>query len=142
MKQPMDHLPKQPHRPARKPGRFNSPARRLHNLRLIAQRVNAPAGIVTVAARLAERGASADLIRRYASPVGRKVYAAWRAATGAEATRTGLAVAGRRLVWAAGYRATDLGLIDTVIDDYEMPDPSAPRSRRAPRVRLLDLIGA
>lgn len=137
---PQDHQPAQPHRPARKPGRFNTPARRLYNLRLIAERVNNPAGILTVAARLAERGASADLIRRYASPVGRAMAKAYRAATRTEPTQTGLAVAGRRLVWAAGYRADDLALLDGVIDGYEMPDPAAPKSRRAPRVRLLDLI--
>lgn len=137
---PQDHQPAQPHRPARKPGAFNSTVRRLHNLRLIAERVNAPAGILTVAARLAERGAPADLIRRYASPVGRKVAAAWRNTTGTEPEQRGLAVSGRRLVWAAGYRADDRALIDSVIDAYEMPDPSAPKSRKAPRVRLLDLI--
>lgn len=139
-RKPMDHLPKQPRRRSDKPGRFNSPARRLYNLRLIAERVNNPAGILTVAARLAERGASADLIRRYASPVGRAMAKAYRAAAKAEPTQTGLAVSGRRLVWAAGYRADDLALLDGVIDGYEMPDPNAPRSRKAPRVRLLDAI--
>ena len=38
MKQPTDHLRKQPHRAPRKPGRHDSPARRAYNLRLVAAR--------------------------------------------------------------------------------------------------------
>ena len=142
--QPRDKQPKSaPARSGRaartRVGTFNSPARRRDVLVRLTERVNARNGVVTVAEQLRDRGASVDIERRYASAVGRKVAANARA-IGVEPQQTGLAVAGRKLVPAFGY--TNIYMIDAVIDGYEMADPRAPKSRKAPRVRLVDLIGS
>jgi hypothetical protein len=127
-------------------GSFDSPARRRDVLLRLANRVNAAEGVLTVAEQLRERGADGDLVRRYASPVGRKTAAVWREThDGAGPAQIGLAAAGRRglqLLRVSGYRAEDRELLDAVIDVYQMPDPRAPKSRKAPRVHLTDLIGA
>lgn len=121
-------------------GAYNSPQRRRDVLTRLTMRVNAAAGVLTVADALRERGADADLTRRYASPVGRKVAEAARKATGTDPAQNGLAVAGRRLVWASGYTSADRPMLDAVIDAYEMRDPDAPKTGKAARVRLLDVI--
>lgn len=121
-------------------GTFNSPERRRDVLTRLTVRVNAAAGVLTVADALRDHGADADLVRRYASPVGRKMAAAHRAATDAEPEQIGLAVAGRRLVWASGYRPSERAMLNAVIEGYEMRDPAAPKTGKAPRVRLLDVI--
>jgi len=121
-------------------GTYSSPARRAANLAKVAERVNAAEGVLTVADVLRDRGADADLVRRYASPVGRKTAAAWREATGTEPQQNGLAVAGRRLVRASAYSAADRAMLDAVIDGYEMRDPAAPKIGKAARVRLADLL--
>lgn len=121
-------------------GTFNSPARRRDVLTRLTVRVNTAAGILTVADALREHGADADLVRRYASPVGRKTAAAWRTEHDTEPEQIGLAVVGRGLVWAAGYRPQDRAMLDAVIEGYEMRDPAAPKTGKAPRVRLLDVI--
>jgi len=135
MKLPMDRQPKAPRaRRADKPGRFDSAQRRRFNLALIAARVNAAARVVTVADLLAARGASAGLIRTYASAVGRAAAKAYRAATATEPQQVGLAATARRLVWGFGYSEADRALLDAVIDGYEVKSPK--------RARLTDLIGA
>lgn len=113
---PQDHLPKQPHRPARKPGAFNSVARRLHNLRLVAARVNA--GRVTVAEYLTGLGADADTIRRYASVLGKHVKAAYAAKFDAEPARDGLAVVGRHLARCFVYEPGDTEILRTATANY------------------------
>lgn len=143
----MSHLRKGEAKPIRtgraartRVGTFNSPARRRDVLTRLTIRVNTAAGILTVADALRDHGADADLVRRYASPVGRKMAAAHRAATDAEPEQIGLAVAGRSLVWASGYRPADRAMLNAVIEGYEMRDPAAAKSGKAPRVRLLDVI--
>lgn len=136
---PMDRLPRggKPAKSGRAArtlvGRFNSPQRRRDILTRLAARVNNAARVVTVADLLAARGASADLIRKYSSAVGRAAAKAYRA-TGAEPKPVGLAATARGLVWGFGYDDTDRALLDTVIDGYEVKTPK--------RARLLDLIGA
>jgi len=122
-------------------GTYDSPARRRDVLLRLADRVNAAAGMVTVAGELRARGASDDLVRRYASPVGRKTAEVARA-TGVRTEQTALAVAGRRLVPAFGYSADCRELVEGVIDVYELADPDSPvKGRKAPRIHLTDLIG-
>lgn len=123
-------------------GTYNSPQRRRDVLLRLADRVNAQEGILTVAGHLRQLGAGDDIVRRYASPVGRKLAAAYRDAMATEPEHIALAVGGRGLVRASGYRLNDAPLLDAVIESYEMADPSAPKSRKAPRIRLTDLIGA
>lgn len=136
-----EHKPAKTGRAARvRVGTFNSPQRRSDVLTRLTVRVNAAAGILTVADALRDHGADADLVRRYASPVGRKMAAAHRAATDAEPEQIGLAVAGRKLVWASGYRPSERAMLNAVIEGYEMRDPAAPKTGKAPRVRLLDVI--
>lgn len=136
-----EHKPVKTGRAARtRVGTYNSPERRRDVLTRLTVRVNAAAGVLTVADVLRERGADADLVKRYASPVGRKTAAAWRQATGTEPQQAGLAVAGRRLVRASAYSAADRPMLDAVIDGYEMRDPAAPKSGKAARVRLVDLL--
>jgi len=120
-------------------GTFDSPARRREVLLRLAERVNAEAGTVTVADRLRALGAADDLVRRYSSPVGRKVAEAVRQG-GSQPEQTGLAVAGHKLVPSFGY--ADRAAVDAVISSYTLPDPRSPKGRKAPRVRLTDLIGA
>lgn len=121
-------------------GRHDSPARQRDILMRLADRVNAASDIVTVAGQLRQRGADDDLVRRYASPVGRKVAAAVRT-EGAQPEQVALAVAGRKLVAAFGY--ADRWTVDAVIEAYELADPNSPvKGRKAPRIRLTDLIGA
>ena len=143
---PRDRQPTASGHGARRVGNFKSAARRRDVVRRTADRVNAATGVVTVAEQLRERGANDDIVRRYASPVGRKTAEAWRKAHGADPEQTGLAAAGRhgrsRLVAAFGYPADARPVLDTVIDAYELADPNAPKGRKAPRVRLVDLIGA
>lgn len=94
-RRPMDHQPKQPHRPARKPGR-------LHNLRQVAARVNS--GQHTAAGYLAdELHADADFTRRYSSPFGKAAKKAYVEQYGAEPAKTGLDVRGHRLVRVYAY---------------------------------------
>lgn len=127
----------------RRVGTFNSPARRRDVLQRLTDRVNAAAGVLTVDKQLRDRGADSELVRRYASSVGRKAAAAYRAETDTDPAPVGLAVAGRHLVWAAGYQPGDSKFLDRVIDSYELADPNSPiKGRKAPRVHLTDLIGA
>ncbi len=112
---PLDHQPAQPHRPARKPGRFNSTVRRAYNLRLIAARVNA--GVVTVAQYLTELGADPDTIRRYASQVGKRAKAL-AAAKAVEPALAGLAVVGRHLVRCLAYDRADAEILREAVASY------------------------
>lgn len=122
-------------------GRYDSPARQRDILMRLADRVNAADGVLTVASHLRERGASADIVRRYASPVGRKMAAAYRLQD-EQTTLNATGVADRRLVRVLGYKLSDAPLLDAVIDGYELADPNSPvKGRKAPRIRLTDLIG-
>lgn len=136
-----EHQPVKTGRAARnRVGTYNSPERRRDVLTRLTVRVNAAAGVLTVADALRERGADADLVRRYASAVGRKTAEAARKSTGNDPRQIGLAVAGRRLVWASGYTSAERPMLDAVIEGYEMRDPDAPKTGKAARVRLLDVI--
>jgi hypothetical protein len=85
----LGHLPKQAHRPARKPARFDSIARQQHNLRLIADRVNT--GQHTAADYLTTvLHADPDFTRRYSSPFGRAAAKAHREQYGQDPAKTGL----------------------------------------------------
>lgn len=110
-----DHQSAQPRRRSAKPGRFDSVTRRLHNLRLVAARVNA--GVVTVAGYLAEIGADADTIRRYASQVGKKAKAL-AAEKGINAAPAGLAVVGRHLVRCLAYGRADVEILRAAVAGY------------------------
>lgn len=122
-------------------GRHDSPQRQRDILLRLADRVNAGAGITTVAGELRARGASDELVRRYGSAVGRKVAAAYRTNAEAEPEQAALAVIGHRLVSSFGY--ADHTTVSAVIDAYELADPNSPvKGRKAPRIRLTDLIGA
>jgi len=141
---PRDRMAKAPARGRRTGSR--SVARRREVLVRTVGRRNVEAGVVSVADRLAARGADFELERRYASPVGRKVAQAWRARTGSEPELAAVASAGHcgrsRIVPVFGYSPRDLSVIDDVIDGYETADPNSPvKGRRAPRVRLVDLAG-
>lgn len=115
-------------------GHHTSKARHLDVLGRLALELNRSAGVVTVADELRLRGADADLIRRYASPVGRKTAQAYRTVTGTEPRQIGVAVIGIRLGYAFGYGEDDRAMVGAVIEDYETKSPV--------RARLLDLIGA
>lgn len=113
---PMDHQPKQPRgRRARKPGAFDSATRRQHNLRLIAERINA--GVITAASYLKQLGADDDTIRRYASVLGKRVKAL-AASKGIEPALTGLAVVGRHLVRCLAYSVADVEILRSATADY------------------------
>lgn len=100
--QPTDHQPKAEHTRSAKPGRFNSPARRAYNLRLIAARVNA--GQHTAAGYLAdELHADADFVRRYSSSYGKTAAAVYREQYQAEPVKSGLDVRGHHLVRVYAY---------------------------------------
>ena len=113
---PLDHQPKQAHRPARKPGAFNSVTRRQYNLRLIAQRVNA--GVLTAASYLRDLGADDETIRRYASQLGKRVKS-MAAAKGITPALSGLAVVGRHLVRCLAYDIRDIEILRTATAEYQ-----------------------
>ena len=112
---PQDRQPTHPHRPARKPGRYDSVTRRLHNLRLVAERVNA--GVVTVAQYLAEIGADSETIRKYASQVGKRAKAL-AAAKGVTPALSGLAVVGHHLARCLAYARTDVEILRQAVAAY------------------------
>jgi len=111
-----DHLPAQPHRPARKPGRHDSAARRAFNLAALVARFNR--GRVTVASYLTELGADADTIRRYGHVLGRKTAEAFRAEFHAEPVKSGLAVVGRHLARCFAYDAGDIEILRAAVAGY------------------------
>lgn len=113
---PLDHQPKQPHRPARKPGSLNSVTRRQYNLRLIAQRANA--GVLTAASYLRDLGADDETIRRFASQLGKRVKAL-AAAKGVQPSLMGLAVVGRHLVRCLAYDIRDVEILRTATAEYQ-----------------------
>lgn len=113
---PRDRQGAQQHQAARKPGRFNSVARRLHNLRQVAARVNG--GVVTVAQYLTELGADAETIRRYAGTLGKHVKAAFIAKTGAEPVRSGLALVGHHLARVFAYDRADVEILRAATAGY------------------------
>lgn len=93
----MSYAGKTAHRPARKPGRHDSPARRLANLTAVAARVNT--GQHTAADYLADTlGADTDFTRRYCGPFGKAAAKAHREQYAAEPAKSGLDVRGKRLV--------------------------------------------
>lgn len=104
--QMLGHLRKQPRRRCGKPGTA-------HQRAMLAYR---NAGKVTTADYLAAIGADAETIRRFASPFGRKVAQAYRAATGSEPTRNGLALVRGQLMRVFAY--ADRGLLDATARDY------------------------
>lgn len=108
MKQPMDHQPKARRaRGAEKPGRFDSVIRRLHNLRLVAARINA--GQHTAAGYLAsELHAEPGFVKSYSSPFGKSAKAAYIEQFGTEPAKSGLDVRGKRLVRVYAYTAAVL----------------------------------
>lgn len=130
----LGHLPKQPRRTCGKVGPTMSVARRRAVLTALVERVNSAARVLTVARFLAEHGASAELIRSYASGVGRAAAKAYRAAVKAEPARSALALVGHHLARVFAYTETDRPLLNAVLADYEVKTPV--------RARLLDLIGA
>jgi hypothetical protein len=103
---PQDHLPKQPHRTTGKPG---TPWQRA----VAAYRNRS---VLTAAGYLASIGADAETIRRFASSFGRKVAQAYRAATGSEPTRNGLALVRGQLMRVFAYG--DRALLASVARDY------------------------
>jgi hypothetical protein len=103
---PQDHLPKQAHRTTGKVGTA-------HQRAMLAYR---NAGKTTTADYLASIGADAETIRRFASSFGRKVAQAYRAATGSEPTRNGLALVRGQLMRVFAYG--DRGLLASVARDY------------------------
>lgn len=115
-KQPMDHQRKTPRTRTAKPGRHDSVTRRLHNLRLIAARVNA--GVVTVAQYLAEIDADDDTIRRYAGTLGKHVKGAFIAKRGTEPTRCGLALVGHHLARVFAYDRADTEILRAATAGY------------------------
>ncbi|HZP49651.1 hypothetical protein [Actinocrinis sp.] len=106
---PQDHLPKQAHRPARKPGTAIQ--------RAIAAYRNR--SVLTVDGFLASLGADPDTTRRYRSSLGRKVAQAYRAATGQEPTRAGWAVAHHRLIPVYAYDRQQAALLAEVARGYK-----------------------
>lgn len=117
---PQDHLRKQPRRRTNKPGTHVQRA-------IVAYRNRA---VLTVEGYLAATGASRELVRKYRSAFGRKVAAAFRAATGTEPAQAGWAIGHGRLVPAFAYQ--DRALLDGVLAAYETKSPV--------RARLTDLI--
>lgn len=119
---PRDRQPKASGRAARRVGTFKSPARRRDVMARTAARLNAASGVVTVAAEMSALGIGDDVVRRYASAVGRKTAKTWRAQTGTEPVVSAVAPAGRhgrsKLVPVFGYPADALEMIDDVIDGY------------------------
>lgn len=113
--QPTDHQPKAERTRHAKPGRFDSVTRRLHNLRLVAERVNA--GVVTVAQYLTEIGADSETVRRFASQVGKKAKAL-AAAKGIEPALAGLAVVGRHLARCLAYERDDTEILRSAVAGY------------------------
>lgn len=103
---PQDHLRPQPRRRSGKVGT-------LHQRAMLAYR---NAGKTTTADYLASLGADTDTIRRFASPFGRKVAQAHRAATGSEPTRNGLALVRGQLMRVFAY--ADRALLATVAREY------------------------
>ena len=113
-------------------GHHMSRERRLDNLGRMVLVLNRAAGVVTVADELRLRGADVDIVRRYASPVGRRVAQVYRASAETEPRQIGVAVIGINIGPAFGYAEADRDLIGSVIDGYETKSPV--------RARLLDLI--
>ncbi len=115
-RKPTDHQPKAERTRSAKPGRFDSVTRRLHNLRQVAERVNA--GVVTVAQYLGEIGADSETVRRYAGTLGKHVKAAFVAKTGAEPTRNGLALVGHHLARVFAYNRADIEILRDAVASY------------------------
>lgn len=102
LRQPMDHLRKTPRTRSAKPGRFDSVTRRLHNLRLVAERVNT--GQHTAAGYLAAvLHADPAFVTSYNSPFGRVAAKAYREQYGTDPAKSGLDVRGNRLVRVYAY---------------------------------------
>lgn len=98
-------------------GHHMSPARRIAVLDATVDRVNA--GRVTAAEYLAaELGADAAFVHSYASPFGREVAKAYRAAFGAEPAKCGLARRGLRLVPVFAYGADELPVLLEAAQSY------------------------
>jgi hypothetical protein len=112
----MSHARPTAHRPASKPYRHDSPARRAFNLAALVARFNR--GKVTVASYLTDLGADADTIRRYSATLGKHVKAAYQAKFHAEPVRGGLAVVGRRIVRAFIYDAGDVEILRAATAAY------------------------
>jgi hypothetical protein len=102
----LGYLRPQPHRKSGKVGT-------LHQRAMLAYR---NAGRTTAADYLAEIGADADTIRRFASPFGRKVAQAHRAATGNDPAQSGAALVRGQLMRVYAY--ADRALLDGVARDY------------------------
>lgn len=119
---PSDRRAKSPRGAERRTGTFKSAARRRDVLARTAARLNAASGVVAVADEMAAMGIGQDVVRRYASAVGRKTAKAWRERTGLEPELTAVAPAGHhsrsRLVPAFGYPASALPVIDDTIERY------------------------
>ena len=91
-------------------GHHMSVARRIAVLDATVDRANA--GRVTAAEYLvAELGAGAAFVHSYASPFGREIAKAYRAAFGAEPAKCGLARRGLRLVPVFAYSAEELPVL-------------------------------
>jgi len=116
MKQPMDHQRKQSHRPARKPGRFDSSTRRDYNLRLVADRANA--GRITVAQYLRSIGASGEFADRYAGAFGKVAKRIHVERYGADAPCDGLAAARGRLFRVRTYAGERLTVLSEAAQQY------------------------
>lgn len=106
IRQPTDHQAAQPRRRSGKIGT-------LHQRAMLAYR---NAGKTTTAEFLASIGADAETIRRFASSFGRKVAQAYRAATGSEPTRNGLALVRGQLMRVFAY--ADRSLLESAARGY------------------------
>lgn len=112
------HVPVRTGRAARtRVGTFNSPQRRAANLAKVADRVNA--GKVTTADYLRQLGADDAFVTSYSSPYGRTAAKVYRAETGTEPVKSGLAVRGRRLVPVFAYGADDAAILDKAAREYK-----------------------
>lgn len=109
MKQPMDHLPKQPRHTTTKPGTA-------HQRAITAYRNRS---VLTVDGFMKSLGADGDTIRRYRSSLGRKIAQAWRAATDTEPQRSGWAVAHHRLVPVFAYGRDMAALLAETARNYK-----------------------
>lgn len=113
-----EHKPIKTGRAARtRVGTFNSVARRQAVLTAQAARVNA--GKTTTADYLRQLGADDAFVTSYSSPYGRTVAKVYRAETGAEPAKNGLAVRGHRLVPVFAYGADDAAILEKAAREYK-----------------------
>jgi hypothetical protein len=98
-------------------GHHMSPARRDARLAAVVARTNA--GRLTAAEYLTDvLGADQDFVHSYASPFGKAIATAWRAAYGADPKKKGLALVNRRLIPVFAYRIDDLPILQAAALAY------------------------